>query len=94
MIYAWNYIKSMAGFAGREFNYINIFYFLNKRTVFTILVAVTCSVGLPCKVYDMFSKRGKAVVQKLKYPMMLALLMISLFMVIYGNYSPFIYFRF
>ncbi len=94
LVYAWAFIKAMLGFPGGSFNYINILYFMNARTLFIFTVASCVSLNVPGILYRKLGEGGKAITRKMIYPAALALFAVSLFVVINGNYSPFIYFRF
>ncbi len=92
--FAWTYMKSMLGFPGGAFNYINMHYFLHARNILIFFAAAICSLGLPRMIYEKLGDSAKGIVRKCLYPAVLVLFAVSLVEVINGNYSPFIYFRF
>ena len=92
--FAWTYMKSMLGFPGGAFNYINMHYFLHARNILIFFAAAICSLGLPRMIYEKLGDSAKGIVRKCLYPAVLVLFAVSLIEVINGNYSPFIYFRF
>ena len=92
--YAWMYVKCMFGFTGETFNYINVLHFLNRRNIVIFTAAACCSLGVPEMIYSRFGDSAKNICRILTYPAALIVLAVSLFVVINGNYSPFIYFRF
>ena len=94
IVYAWTFIKSMLGFPGGAFNYINMLYFLNARNILIFFAAAVCSLGIPRMIYGKLGDSARGFIRKCTYPAVLVLFALSLIEVINGNYSPFIYFRF
>ncbi len=95
LLYSIGYLKAMVGLSTCEFNYINTLYFLNARNIFTLIVAIVLALGVPQSISK--SIKNQKIHKYLtitKYPAALLLYGLSLLIVINGNYSPFIYFRF
>ncbi len=93
-----NYFKAMFGITTPEFVPYNINWFLNKRTLFILIVALLCCV--PWK--EIFEKRIPRLKQVWEHSLfiiakrlvLLCLLVICFILITNSTYNPFIYFRF
>ena len=95
IVYAIKYIFAMFGKKGSEFNYYNVYYFLDRRYITSFVLALALAFGIPQFIYNRADEIIKPkIISALRYPYALFILVLSLMMVINRNYSPFIYFRF
>ena len=99
---ALSYMGVMFGNSGEAFHLYNISHFLNAQTVCTIVFAILVSLGAHRnaaeKLMSSTFARGNAAAHitflAARSVLLLAVLFFSLAMIMNGNYSPFIYFRF
>lgn len=92
--YAIAYLQAMVGICPEGFRQFGLAYYLNKQILFTLTVALVVSLGLPGRI----AKRLEIPdTQLFVYPKMAGLWLLlfgCMCMIVNGNYSPFIYFRF
>ncbi len=90
------YIRSMFGLLKLDdYIFFGFPYYVDAQIIVTIIAAVLISLGVFKRLKELAMKNGGASVMKaLRYPALVALLVTSAVMIINGNYSPFIYFRF
>ena len=92
--YAKNYIRLMFGHQFQDdFLLYNIWHYIDAQVIATAVVGVLLATGVTRRINSSMS-RNNTLALALKYLGALFVLFFSLSMVINGNYSPFIYFRF
>ena len=92
---ALRYIKAMFGIQKLDtFLYYNIWYFIDIQILFTILVGAIISMGIPGKLLSKLDLKTNPKLLTAKYVCLAVLFVISGSMIMNGNFSPFIYFRF
>lgn len=87
------YIVTMFGRQPYAFQWYNVWYFLDAQIVFTLVLAILLSLGVQNKLSVVMSS-DRTLLLGVKSIVLCVLLICSLSMVVNGNYSPFIYFRF
>lgn len=91
------YFLAMFGVCPEGFRRFGLAYYLDRQILFTLLVALAASLGLPGRAVRRLKNRFPAVIKYAEYLRVLwvwLLLFGSMCMIVNGNYSPFIYFRF
>jgi len=92
--YAKNYIRLMFGYQFQDdFLLYNIWHYIDAQVIATAVVGVLLATGVTRRINSSMS-RNNTLALAFKYLGALFVLFFSLSMVINGNYSPFIYFRF
>lgn len=87
------YMITMFGKQPHTFQWYNVWYFLDAQIIFTLVLAILLSLGVQNKLSAvMYSNRP--LLLGVKSIVLCGILIYSLSMVVNGNYSPFIYFRF
>lgn len=94
--YALGYIRVMAGSCTPVFRNYSIQYYLDGQIVATLAAALLVGIGIPKQISLYLQRYGDFgyVFGWMKAPALWILLFLSMCMIINGNYSPFIYFRF
>lgn len=91
------YFQAMVGIYPEGFRQFGLAYYLNRHILFTLIVALVVSLGLPGMVARRLENRFVAFAKYSEYLRILGLWVLlfgSMCMIVNGNYSPFIYFRF
>ena len=89
------YIRSMFGVQRLdEFLNYNIWYYIDNQIIFTIIAAIIICTGIPAKMMKRIEMSNNKALISTGYVCLLLLFTISSCMIINGNFSPFIYFRF
>ena len=95
--YAISYIRTMCGVYPDMFRQYSFSYYIDNQVIATLAAAAALSFGLPQRVLGllrpMFSEFSKVFLYA-KIAVLWLLLLGSMCMIVNGNYSPFIYFRF
>lgn len=97
MHHAAAYYQAMIGICSEGFRQYGLAYYLDCQILFTLLVALAVSLGLPGRAVKRLENRFPVAVQCGEYIRIVGvwlLLLGSMCMIVNGNYSPFIYFRF
>ena len=97
MNHAIAYFQAMVGIYPKGFRQFGLAYYLNNHVLFTLIVALNVSLGIPGMVFKRLENRFLALAEYSEYLRILGLwvlLFSSICMIVNGNYSPFIYFRF
>lgn len=93
--YAIGFLQSMFGQTTPGFKRYGISYYLDHQIVFTLTAAALLSIGAPGKFVRLFSKRKNVRFEGfVRIFVYCFLLLCCMIMIVNGNYSPFIYFRF
>ena len=91
----FRYIKALFGILDLDdFIFYGFSYYIDGQVILTIMVGILISTGIFKRIYDRFICRVSRNHPVLKYTALALLLISSAAMIINGNYSPFIYFRF
>lgn len=98
---AMSYISSMFAVKAHDYNAFSVMYFLDRRLVFFIVVAVIAMIPwaqilprhIAAYIAD-FTSSDKNIYRIPRYVILAVLLVISIIFTINNTYSPFIYFRF
>lgn len=70
-------------------------YYISRRGIATLIIALLVSVGVPRWLARLIEKnRLSRISPYVEMPVLWFMLLLSISMVVNGNYSPFIYFRF
>ena len=92
----FKYIKVMFGMYSKNFKWYSLPYYVDAQIIFTIIIGIILSLGLPQilrkRVNGRFSENTAISVGK--DIALLGILFCCIYMIVSGNYSPFIYFRF
>lgn len=97
MRYAAGYFAAMFGKHPTEFQRFGLAYYLDGQIIFTLLVALSVSLGVPNRIVRYLKKcapRLPGFLEFARIPCLWLLLFGCMCMIVNGNYSPFIYFRF
>lgn len=97
MRHAAAFFLAMVGICPKGFRQYGLVYYLDRQILFTLLLAMAVSLGLPGRVIKYLEKRFPSIVPSVSYLRIIGLwllLISSMCMIVNGNYSPFIYFRF
>ena len=95
--YAVSYVKAMFGIFPDTFRLYGLPYYIDGQVIATLIAALVISLGLPRLVYDRLQADYSGFSDKFSYVKIAGLwllLFTSMCMIVNGNYSPFIYFRF
>ena len=90
----------MAGYTSEEFKWFGIGYYISRRGIAILIAAIVISTGLPQYLLKVLEKHTVIKPKSfqsgayLKLPALWFLLWVSMCIIVNGNYSPFIYFRF
>ena len=87
------YVVTMFGRQPQAFQWYNVWYFLDAQVVFTLVLAILLGLGVQNKLSAVMPS-NRTLLFGVKSIILCLLLIYSLSMVVNGNYSPFIYFRF
>ena len=90
------YIKVMLGIYSHDFKWYSLPYFIDARIIFTAVAGIVISGGFIRRLREYIEKTGKykAQVRVLSEIFLAGTLFCCIYMIVSGNYSPFIYFRF
>ena len=88
------YISAMLSRHPQGFQWYNIRYYLDWQIAATFIVAVIISSGIPKKLLKRLKDPDRPLLLCAKSVALVVILLYSLSMIVNGNYSPFIYFRF
>lgn len=91
------YIQAMFGGCSEGFRPLGLAYYLDNQVLITMVIALIISLGIPSRVVRYLKSRSSTVSKLLMYIQMLGLWLLfigCMCMIVNGNYSPFIYFRF
>ena len=97
MRFAIGYYTAMFRLHPVEFQRYALAYYLDRQLIFTLIAALTVSLGLPGRVILYLKKhvpRLSGFITHVRVPCLWLLLFFCMCMIVNGNYSPFIYFRF
>ncbi len=93
--YAIGFLRTIFGQVSPNFKPYGIAYYLDNQIISTLIAAFLLSVGVPGKITKIFSGRQNLHIGSfIKIFMYCFLLLCCMIMIVNGNYSPFIYFRF
>lgn len=93
--YAIGFLRSMFGQVIPGFKFYGISYYLDNQIIVTLIAALLLSVGVPEKIMRLFPNRSSIYLGSfIKIFVYCFLLLCCMLMIVNGNYSPFIYFRF
>ncbi len=95
--YAASYMKAMFGIFPDTFRLYGLAYYLDNQVIATLIAAALISLGVPGLIYNRLQSRFAGFSAKFVYVKMVGLWLLlfnSMCMIVNGNYSPFIYFRF
>lgn len=95
--YAIGYYVAMFRLRPAGFQPYELAYYLDGQLIFTLAVALVVGLGLPGRGVRYLEKRVPRLFARLAYariPCLWLLLLSCMCMIVNGNYSPFIYFRF
>ncbi len=90
------YLMVMAGIYDHSFKWYTLPYYIDNRMIFTVILASLMSLGVFGKLYGKLSEsvRNSGKMTVCKDVGLAVILFISIYMIVSGSYSPFIYFRF
>lgn len=93
--YAANFLHTMAGYSTGEFKWYGVSYYINMRGIITLTIAGLISMGIPQYLAKLLGGyKVSKITSYLKVPVLWLIFLFSICMIVNGNYSPFIYFRF
>lgn len=94
---AWQYIKSMFGLIDVSQPVYKLGWYLDKWTVFILIIAIIIALNIPKKLEKVFENHiqlDETMALGCKYLVLLLIFTVSIMQVVSGTYNPFIYFRF
>lgn len=95
LFYAADFLQVMGGWNAEEFKWYGLGYYINMRGAATLAIAVLVSMGMPQYLTQLAgNNKVFGICHCVKMPIFWFMLLLSMSMVVNGNYSPFIYFRF
>lgn len=93
--YAAGFLHIMFGGSSPDFKFSGMAYYLDIQIIFTLLAASIVSIGIPGKIMSSLQKKHWGYLwEHIKMYIYWLLLLGCMAMIVNGNYSPFIYFRF
>ena len=92
--YAFAYFRAMIGVYPEGFRQFGLAYYLNRQVLFTMIAALAVSLGLPNRLIKHVKDKNAPFFTCSKMVWLWLLLFGCMCMIVNGNYSPFIYFRF
>lgn len=95
LAYAASFLRIMFGDCYPDFKYFGVAYYLDNQIVFTLTAAFIVSIGVPGRIVSRLQKKQWGHLwEHIKMCVYWLLLLCCMTMIVNGNYSPFIYFRF
>lgn len=95
LVYAAGFFRAMCGICSPDFKFMGLAYYLDNQIIFTLMAAAIVSIGIPGKIMNFLqNKQWGHLWEHLKMYVYWFLLLCCMTMIVNGNYSPFIYFRF
>ena len=95
LAYAAGFLRTMCGICSPDFKFFSLAYYLDNQIIFTLAAALIVSVGIPGKIMSCLQKKKwEHMWEHIKMFVYWFLLLCCIAMIVNGNYSPFIYFRF
>ena len=95
LAYAAGFLRAMCGICSPDFKFLGLAYYLDNQIIFTLAAASIASIGVPGKIMNYLQKKQWGYWwEHIKMYVYWFLLLCCMTMIVNGNYSPFIYFRF